>query len=415
MRSHRNWLRSRVIFSLAATAFAAALALAATACKKAAPVTAPPTPGVVVTEVIQRDVQLYSEWVGTTEGFVNAEIYPKISGYLVKQNYKDGDAVQVGQLLFQIDPRQYQAAFDQALGNLAQAQAQLKQNQLNLARYTVLYKQAVISRQDFDNQTQTTRATAAQVQADQAAVETARLNLEWTQVHSLINGIAGIAKTQVGDLVSPTSLLTTVSQLDPIKVEFPISEREYLHFAEQIKQHQEEGRAKDEPDLQMILADGSTYKYRGHFYVANRQVNVQTGTILIQGLFPNPGNILRPGLYAKIRSATHVQRGALLVPQAAVLETQGQYQVAVVDAANRVSLRTVKTGKQTGNLRIIEDGLKPGERVITEGLQRVSDGMEVQPRLAPAEPDNAAAPAPAQSSVPSAPAAASASPARQGQ
>ena len=415
MRSHRNWLRSRVIFSLAAAAFAAGLALAGMACKKAAPVTAPPTPEVVVTEVIQRDVQLYSEWVGTTEGFVNAEIYPKISGYLVKQNYKDGDAVQVGQLLFQIDPRQYQAAFDQALGNLAQAQAQLKQNQLNLARYTVLYKQAVISRQDFDNQTQTTRATAAQVQADQAAVETARLNLEWTQVHSLINGIAGIAKTQVGDLVSPTSLLTTVSQLDPIKVEFPISEREYLHFAEQIKQHQEEGRAKDEPDLQMILADGSTYKYRGHFYVANRQVNVQTGTILIQGLFPNPGNILRPGLYAKIRSATDVQRGALLVPQAAVLETQGQYQVAVVDAANRVSLRTVKTGKQTGNLRIIEDGLKPGERVITEGLQRVSDGMEVQPRLAPAEPDNAAAPAPAQSSVPSAPAAASASPARQGQ
>ena len=415
MRSHRNWLRSRVIFSLAATAFAAALALAATACKKAAPVTAPPTPEVVVTEVIQRDVQLYSEWVGTTEGFVNAEIYPKISGYLVKQNYKDGDAVQVGQLLFQIDPRQYQAAFDQALGNLAQAQAQLKQNQLNLARYTVLYKQAVISRQDFDNQTQTTRATAAQVQADQAAVETARLNLEWTQVHSLINGIAGIAKTQVGDLVSPTSLLTTVSQLDPIKVEFPISEREYLHFAEQIKQHQEEGRAKDEPDLQMILADGSTYKYRGHFYVANRQVNVQTGTILIQGLFPNPGNILRPGLYAKIRSATDVQRGALLVPQAAVLETQGQYQVAVVDAENHVSLRTVKTGKQTGNLRIIEDGLKPGERVITQGLQRVSDGMEVQPRLAPAEPDNAAAPAPAQSSVPSAPAAASASPARPGQ
>ena len=411
MRSHRNWLRSRVIFSLAAAAFAAGLALAGMACKKAAPVTAPPTPEVVVTEVIQRDVQLYSEWVGTTEGFVNAEIYPKISGYLVKQNYKDGDAVQVGQLLFQIDPRQYQAAFDQALGNLAQAQAQLKQNQLNLARYTVLYKQAVISRQDFDNQTQTTRATAAQVQADQAAVETARLNLEWTQVHSLINGIAGIAKTQVGDLVSPTSLLTTVSQLDPIKVEFPISEREYLHFAEQIKQHQEEGRAKDEPDLQMILADGSTYKYRGHFYVANRQVNVQTGTILIQGLFPNPGNILRPGLYAKIRSATDVQRGALLVPQAAVLETQGQYQVAVVDAANRVSLRTVKTGKQTGNLRIIEDGLKPGERVITQGLQRVSDGMEVQPRLAPAEPDNAAAPAPAQSSVPPA---ASASPARQG-
>jgi RND family efflux transporter MFP subunit len=405
----------RVILRVSAAAFVAALAMAAVACKKAAPVTAPPTPEVVVAAVIQRDVPLYSEWVGTTEGFVNAQIYPKISGYLIKQNYKDGDAVKVGQLLFQIDPRQYQAAFDQALGNLAQAQAQLKQNQLNLARYTVLYKQAVISRQDFDNQTQTTRATAAQVQADQAAVETARLNLEWTQVRSLINGVAGIAKTQVGDLVSPTSLLTTVSQLDPIKVEFPISEREYLHFAERIKQHEENGVAKNEPTLQMILADGKTYKYPGHFYVANRQVNVQTGTIIIQGIFPNRDYILRPGLYAKIRVAADVQHGALLVPQSAVLETQGQSQVAVVDAGNRVSLRTVKTGKQAGSLRIIEQGLQPGERVITEGLQRVSDGMEVKPRLAPAEPDSAAAPAPAQPSVPPdrAPAA-SASPASQG-
>ena len=415
MRSHQNWLRSREIFSLAVAAFAMALALAAMACKKAAPVTALPPPEVVVTEVIQKDVPLYSEWVGTTVGFVNADIYPKISGYLLKQNYKDGDAVRVGQLLFEIDPRQYQAALDQALGNLAQAQAQFKQNQLNLARYTVLYKQAVISRQDFDNQNQTTRATAAQVQADQAAVETTKLNLEWTKVAAPINGIAGIAKAQVGDLVSPTTLLTTESQLDPIKVSFPISEREYLHFAEQIKQHEEEGRAKDEPDLQMILADGGTYKYRGHFYVANRQVNVQTGTILIQGIFPNPDYILRPGLYAKIRTAADTVRDALLIPQAAVLETQGQYQVAVVGADNRVSLRTVKIGKQVGSLRIIEDGVKPGERVVTEGLQRVSDGMEVKPSLATPEPDGAGAPGPAQPSVPLAPPAASASPARQGQ
>jgi RND family efflux transporter MFP subunit len=415
MKLKWNWLLSRGTARPAVLAFAAALALAATSCKKAAPATPPAIPEVVVTDVIQRDVPLYSEWVGTTEGFVNADIYPKISGYLIKQNYKDGDAVQVGQLLFQIDPRQYQAAFDQALGNLAQAQAQLKQNQLNLARYTVLYQQAVISRQDFDNQTQTTRATAAQVQADQAAVETARLNLEWTQVHSLINGIAGIAQAQVGNLVSPTSLLTSVSQLDPIKVEFPISEREYLHFAERIKQHEENGVAKDEPTLQMILANGKTYKYPGHFYVANRQVNVQTGTILIQGLFPNPGNILRPGLYAKIRVAADVVRGALLVPQDAVLETQGQYQVAVVGSDDRVSLRTVKTGKQAGKLRIIEDGLKPGERVVTEGLQRVSDGMEVKPRLVTAEPESAAARAPAQPSVPPAtPPAASSSPASQG-
>jgi RND family efflux transporter MFP subunit len=413
MSSHWNWLSPRA--ALDAAVFAMALTLAAMACKKAAPVSAPPTPEVVVTQVIQKDVPLYSEWVGTTVGFVNADIYPKISGYLLKQNYKDGDAVRVGQLLFEIDPRQYQAALDQALGNLAQAQAQLKQNQLNLARYTVLYKQAVISRQDFDNQTQTTRATAAQVRADQAAVETAKLNLEWTKVAAPINGIAGIAKAQVGDLVSPTTLLTSLSQLDPIKVSFPISEREYLHFATRIKQHEEEGKAKGEPDLQMILANGRTYKYPGHFYVANRQVNVQTGTILIQGIFPNPEYILRPGLYAKIRTAADIKHGALLVPQSAVLETQGQYQVAVVGADNRVSLRTVKIGKQVGSLRIIEDGVKPGERVITEGVQRVSDGMEVKPSLATPEPDSAGTSGIAQPTVPSAPPSASASPARQGQ
>ncbi len=414
MRSHRNWPKPRGIRGLTAAAFAVALALAAMACKKAVPVTAPPTPEVVVTEVIQRDVPLYSEWVGTTVGFVNADIYPKISGYLLKQDYKDGDAVRVGQLLFEIDPRQYQAALDQSLGNLAQAQAELKQNQLNLARYTVLYKQAVISRQDFDNQTQTTRATAAQVQADQAAVETMKLNLQWTKVTAPINGIAGIAKAQVGDLVSPTTLLTSLSQLDPIKVSFPISEREYLHFARRIKQHEEVGQAKGEPDLQMILADGRTYKYPGHFYVANRQVNVQTGTILIQGIFPNPDYILRPGLYAKIRVAADIKQGALLVPQSAVLETQGQYQVAVVGADNHVSLRTVKTGKQVDDLRIIEDGLKPGERVVTEGVQRVSDGMEVKPILATPAPDSAGAPGPAQPSAPGGPPAASASPAHQG-
>jgi len=419
MRSHRNSLRPQGTVRLAATAFAAALALAATGCKKDAPAPPPPTPEVVVTEVIQRDVPLYSEWVGTTEGFVNAQIHPKVSGYLLKQNYKDGDHVNERQLLFQIDDREYKAALDQALGNLAQIQAELKRHQQDLVRYTTLYKAAVISKQEFDTQTQTTRASAAQAEAAQAAVESAQLNMQWTRVTSPIDGVAGIAKTQVGDLVGPTTLLTTVSQLDPIKVTFPISEREYLHFARRIKQHEETGVAKNEPELQMILADGRTYKYPGHFYVANRQVNVQTGTIVIQGIFPNPAYILRPGLYAKIRVAADVERGALLVPQSAVLETQGQSQVAVVGADNRVSLLTVKTGKQAGNLRIIAEGLKPGERVITEGLQKVSDGMEVKPRLAPAELDEGAAPTPAQLSVPVAvppavPPAASASPAHQG-
>jgi RND family efflux transporter MFP subunit len=263
---------------------------AAMACKKTAAVMAPPTPAVVVTEVVRRDVPLFSEWVGTTVGFVNADIYPKISGYLLKQDYRDGNAVRAGQLLFEIDPRQYQAALDQALGNLAQAQAQLKENQLNLARYTLLYRKAVISRQDFDNQTQNTRATAAQVQSDQAAVESAKLNLEWTRVAAPIDGVAGIAKAQVGDLVSPTTLLTSLSQVDPIKVSFPISEREYLRFAEPIKQHQEEGRAKNEPDLQLILADGSTYKYRGHFYNGGRHQAWRTPPSAERGA-RDPGSI----------------------------------------------------------------------------------------------------------------------------
>jgi RND family efflux transporter MFP subunit len=376
-----------------AASFAIALALAASGCKKAATPPAAPVPEVVVTDVIQRNVPVYSDWVGTTQGFVNAKIYPKISGYLLKQNYKDGDQVRTGQLLFQIDDREYKAALDQALGDLGQKQAEYTKNQQDLSRYKPLYDQQVISRQDFDHVNQTTRASAAAVASAQAAVETAKLNLQWTQVNSPIDGIAGIAKAQVGNLVSPTSLLTTVSQVDPIKVEFPISEREYLHFAERINRHEREGDSKQDPDLEMVLADGSTYKYRGRFYVANRQVNIQTGTIEIQGAFPNPEGILRPGLYAKIRAATDERKAALLVPQAAVLETQGQYQVAVVGADNKVTLRMVKTGKQVGNLRIVDEGLSAGERVITEGLQKVSDGMKVKPQPAPPEPAPAVTPA----------------------
>ena len=387
--------------------FIAALAVAASGCKKAALTAAPSAPEVSVTPVIQQDVTTYADWVGTTQGFVNADIFPKISGYLLKQNYRDGDVVKAGQLLFQIDPREYQAALDQTLGNLAQAQAQLKQNSLNLTRYTALYKQAVISRQEFDNQTQTTRATAAQVQALQGAVESARLNLEWTRVISPINGVAGIAKTQVGNLVSPTAQLTTVSQLDPIKVEFPISEQAYLTFADRINQDPEK-RAKNGPKLSMILANGNTYKYTGTIYDVNRQVEIQTGTIEVQATFPNPDNTLRPGLYAKIHFATGVQHNVLLVPQGAVLETQGQYQVAVVDADNKVTMRTVEIGKQSGGLRLINKGISPGERVITQGLQKVHDGMEVKPTVVAVEPAPQATPGSADG-VPS-PAATSSSP-----
>jgi RND family efflux transporter MFP subunit len=383
-----------------AASLAIAISLAAWGCKKAATPATVPMPEVVVTEVVQRNVPVYSDWVGTTQGFVNADIYPKISGYLLKQNYKDGDHVRAGQLLFQIDDREYKAALDQTIGDLDQKQADYKRNAQDLSRYKPLYDQQVISKQDFDHVDQNTRASKAAVASAQAAVETAKLNEQWTQVNSPIDGIAGIAKTQVGNLVSPTSLLTSISQLDPIKVEFPISEREYLHFADKINRHQRNGDSKEDPDLEMVLADGSTYKYRGRFYVANRQVNIQTGTIKIQGIFPNPDDVLRPGLYAKIRSATDVRKDALLVPQAAVLETQGQYQVGVVGADNKVTLRMVKTGKQVGDLRIIDEGVSVGERVITEGLQKVSDGMEVNPRVVPPEPAPAVSPASADQAPP---------------
>jgi membrane fusion protein, multidrug efflux system len=373
---------------LAVRLLAGALAIVAAGCHKTAAAVPQPVPQVVVANVVQRTVPIYSEWVGTTEGFVNAQIYPKISGYLLKQNYEDGAHVKTGELLFQIDPRQYKAAYDQAVGELAQQRAVDKKNQQDLKRYTPLYDQQIVSKQDFDHVKQAAQASAAAVEEAEAAVEAAKLNLDWTQVTSPIDGIAGIAKTQVGDLVDTRSLLTTVSQLDPIKVTFPISEREYLHYAEDIKEHEETGRAKNEPDLEMVLADGSVYKYRGHFYVANRQVNAETGTIEIQGVFPNPGSILRPGLYAKVRTAGDTLPGAILIPPDAVLETQGQYQVAVVDADNKVSIRSVKLGKMAEGLRIIESGVSPGERVITEGLQKVSDGMVVAPTLASPQPAN---------------------------
>ena len=368
----------------------AALAFVSIGCRR--PQAAPqPVPQVNVTKVIQKDVPIYEEWIGTTDGFVNAQIRPKVSGYLLKQDYKDGDTVQQGQLLFEIDPREYKAALDQALANLAQQQAQNKKNQDDLARYTPLYREAVVSQQTYDDVVQAARASDASVKAALAAVEAAKLNLEWTKVISLIRGIAEIANAQVGDLVSTTTLLTTVSQVDPIKVTFPISEREYLRYADRIKKLEDSDAPKADrphqyhpdvdPVLQMILADGHTYEFTGSFYAAGKQVDLQTGTIRMQAIFPNPDYTLRPGLYAKVRAAPEIRKNALLIPQRAVVEIQGQFQVAIVDSDNRVTLRSVKLGPQIDTFRIIDNGLKPGERVVTEGQQKVADGMQVMPRL----------------------------------
>src|SRR5882724_4327548 len=366
----------------ARTAALALTALATSACHKEGP-TAPPAAEVFVTSVVEQDVPIYSEWVGTTDGFVNAQVRPRVQGYLLKQNYGDGAEVKAGQLLFQIDDREYQAALDQALGNLAEQRAALRKNQLDVARYTPLAAKGAVSTEEVDDAVQAARGSQAQVEAAQAAVQTAKLNLEWTRVLAPIDGIAGIAPVQVGDLVTSSTLLTTVSQLDPIKVTFPISEQEYLRFADGIREHQRTGRAKDEVDLALILSDGSTYTYPGHFYVANRQVEIQTGTIQIQALFPNRDSILRPGQYAKVRAQVRVRKEALLVPQRAVQETQGQYQVAVVGADNKVTLRTVKPTEQVGSLWVIDEGLHAGERVVSEGLQKVKDGVVVNPKSAP--------------------------------
>ena len=364
--------------------FAAVIALATAGCKGAAPVSSGAAiPQVLVAKVVQKDVPTYTESVGTTEGFVNARILPKVSGYLLKQDYKDGSHVRANQLLFEIDDRPYKAALDQALGNLAQVQAQLKQNQQDLARFTALYKAQVISKQQFQTQTQLTRATAAQVQSAQAAVETAKLNENWTKVYSPIDGIAAIAKAQVGDLVSNTTLLTTVSQLDPIKVSFPISEKEYLVFAGRINARENGTPKNPDAPFTLMLDNGTTYAHRGQFYAAGRQVDAQTGTIEIQATFPNTEDILRPGMYAKVRAETGVIKDAVLVPQSAVFEVQGQYEIATVADDNKVTLRTVTPGKKVGDLWLIDSGATAGETVVIEGVQKMKDGMEVTPQVAP--------------------------------
>jgi membrane fusion protein (multidrug efflux system) len=371
---------------MAIAGVAAVFSLAALSCKRAAaPGALPPVPTVTVAAVVQKDVPIYEESVGTTVGFVNATILPKVSGYLLKQDYQDGSRVHAGQLLFEIDDRPYQAALNQALGNLSQARAQLKQNQQDLARYTELYKDAVIPAQKFDNATQTTRASAGQVQSYEAAVQNAKLNLQWCKVYSPIEGVAGIAQAQVGDLVSTSTLLTTVSQVDPIKVSFPVSEKLYLQFAGQLNGDGDSKAKSPPPPIELVLANGSVYSYPGRLFAVNRQVDVQTGTIMMQAAFPNPENILRPGMYAKVRAKTDVQHNALVVPQTAVSSIQGQYEVAVVAADDKVTLRQVTPGIKTGSLWVIDDGLKPGERVVADGAQKIQEGIEVKPVLASAQ------------------------------
>jgi len=339
-------------------------------------------PEVVVASVERRAVEIYSEWVGTTTGYVNAQIFPKIQGYLLRQAYLDGSLVQKDSLLFEIDPRQFQASLDEATGQLGRARAALEKNSLDVARYTPLAREGAVSQQELDDAVQARAASAAQVDSARASVEQARLNLQWTQVKSPITGVAAIASAQVGDLVSPQTLLTTVSQLDPIKVTFPISEIEYLRFAPAIRQQEAADQPTGSPGLQLILADGSLYPERGRFRVAGLDVATTTGTIDVQGEFPNPQNLLRPGQFAKIRAVTDRRPDALLIPQRAVRDLQGLSQVAVVGADDKVTFKNVKLGPSQGSDYVVESGLTVGERVIVEGLQKVRDGMQVKPVVA---------------------------------
>lgn len=415
------------------------------------PAQAAPTPvEVVVTQVKQENVPLYREWVATTDGMVNAEIKAQVTGYLLKQDYKEGSLVKKGQLLFEIDPRPFQAALDQANGELAQFQGQLEQalsnvtqaeaqvaqaasqvqqaqaqlslaqanqskTQLDVNKYAPLAEQKAVTQQDYDNAIQTNKASGAQVEAAKAGVEAARsqlrvanaqigtakaavatakgqvenakaavktaeLNLGFTRIVSPIDGIAGIAQAQVGNLISTTSgPLTTVSTVDPIKVYFTLNEQEYLDFTKRNLIDAQPGASVVQLELELVLADGTTFPQKGSFLFADRQVDPKTGAIRLAGVFQNPGNLLRPGQFGRVRAVTGTYDNALLVPQRAVSELQGSYQVAVVGDDDKIAIRPVKAGDKAGQNWIITDGLQAGERVVVEGTQKVRPGVVVKP------------------------------------
>jgi RND family efflux transporter MFP subunit len=362
---------------LAAVLFLNAVGCSNSKVRAAAP---PPPPVVQVAAVIQKDVPVQGEWVGTLDGYVNAQIQPQVSGYLIRQDYHEGAFVKKGQLLFEIDPRPFQATLDQAKGLLAQAQAQMANADINVKRDVPEAEAHAIPQSQLDNDTQALLAAKAAVEADQAAVEQAALNLGYTKVISWIDGIAGITTVQVGNFVVQSTVLTAVSQVNPIKVYFPISEQEYLRLAD--------GSAPGSVDfmtrasripLKLTLADGSTYPHPGKIIFADRQVNVQTGTIQIVGEFANSKNLLRPGQYARVQASTGTINGALMVPQPAVSQQQGSDQVMVIGTDNRAQLRTVQVGPTVGTLWVITSGLRPGERVAVVGGDKVKDGQPVNP------------------------------------
>jgi len=444
--------KNKLLISIVAVSIVVVLGALILAGRSGKPAQAAPRPlDVEVVQVEQRDVPIYSEWIGTTDGMVNADIKAQVTGYLLRQDYKEGSLVKKGQLLFEIDPRPFQATLDQAHGQVAQFEGQLEQatsqvaqaeaqvaqansqllqsqaqlaqaqanqvkTQLDVNKYAPLAEQKAVTQQDYDNAIQANVVAKAQIDAARAGVETARaqlraanaqigsaraaiatakgqiananaavrtaqLNLGFTRIISPIDGIAGIAQAQVGNLISTTSApLTTVSTVDPIKVYFTLSEQQYLNFNKRNLIEAQRGGSVAQIELELILSDGTTYPEKGSFFFADRQVDPKTGAIRLAGIFPNPGNVLRPGQYGRVRAVTSTKEEALLVPQRAVTELQGSYQVAVVGRDNKIEVRTVKVGERAGTMWVIEDGLKPGETVIAEGTQKVRPGAVVNPK-----------------------------------
>ena len=360
------------------------LSLALVHCKgETASAPPPPLIKVEVADVIQKDVPIHSEWVGTTDGMVNAVIRAQVTGYLIKRPYTEGSFVKKGDLLFELDPSKFKAAFDQAQGDLAKAEAQFIKTKQDVERDTPLAKQGAISQKELDDSIQYHAAAKGSLAAAKAAVETAKLNLGWTRITAPIDGVVGIAKAQIGDLIDINSELTSMSTVDPIKVYFPISEQEYLQASEKVQQRYKERETGGEykgAALELILGGEQVYPHKGQFYLVDRQVDVKTGTIRVAATFPNPNNVLRPGQFARVRAVTKTREKALLVPQRAVTEMQGSYQIAVVTPENKVDIRPVKVGERAGNLWVIDKGLNPGERVVVEGLQKLKAGMTVEPK-----------------------------------
>ncbi len=380
---------------------AATLATLLAGCQQQRTAASMAPPVVEVAAVVVQDVPVVKEWIGTLDGSVNAEIRAQVSGYVMRQAYKEGSFVRKGQLLFEIDPRPLQAALNQAQGNLGQAESNVQLMRANLAqsearlgkadldvkRYTPLAQTKAISQEEMDDAIQaqlearaavesaraSIAAGQAAVVASKAAVYTAEVNLGFTKITAPIDGIAGIAMVQVGNLASAISgVLTTVSAVDPIKAYFTVSEQEYIAY--------HRGHGGLSPEMEIILADGSLYPHKGRLFLEDRQVDVGTGAIRVAALLPNPGNFLRPGQYARVRSVVSTQKGATLVPERAVSELQGSYQVAVVNSDNTVNIRNVRLGSRVGGLWVVEEGVQPGDRVVVQGLQKIRNGATVNPK-----------------------------------